>query len=73
MGGVMVNVLALSEIDRGFDPRVGQTKDNKIDICCFSAQHAAITSKSKNDLARNQVNVSKWSDMLSQCATTIKI
>jgi len=52
---------------------VGQTKDNKIDICCFSAQHAAIASKSKNDLARNQVNVSKWSDMLSQCATTIKI
>ena len=26
-GGVMVSVLALSAVDRGFQPRLGQTKD----------------------------------------------
>ena len=39
IGGVMVSVLASSVVDRGFDPRSGQTKDYKIDICCFSAKH----------------------------------
>jgi hypothetical protein len=29
---------ALSAIDRGFDPREGQTKDYKIGMCCFSAK-----------------------------------
>ena len=35
----MVSVLASSDVhgDIGFKPRSGQTKDNKIDICCFSA------------------------------------
>ena len=27
IGGVMVNVLALSAVDRGCEPRSGQTKD----------------------------------------------
>jgi hypothetical protein len=35
--GVMVSVLASSVVDRGFEPGLGQTKDYKIDICCFSA------------------------------------
>jgi hypothetical protein len=46
-----------------FEPRSGQTKDYQIAICCFSAKHAALRKKSKNYLARNQNNVSEWSDM----------
>jgi len=38
----MISVLASSVVDRGFVPRSGQTKDSKIDICCFSAKHAAL-------------------------------
>jgi hypothetical protein len=41
IGGVMINVLASSEVDRGFEPQSGQTKDYNIGICCFSAKHAA--------------------------------
>jgi hypothetical protein len=55
----MVSVLASSAVDRGFDPRSGQTKDYKIGICCFSAKHAALRRKSKDWLARNQNNVSE--------------
>jgi hypothetical protein len=63
IGGVMVSVLASSAIDRGFEHRSGQTKDCKIGICCFSAKHAVLRSKSKDWLAWNQNNVSEWSDM----------
>jgi hypothetical protein len=59
----MVSVLASSAVDRGFEPRSGQTKDYKISIYCFSAKHAALRRKSKDGLARNQNNVSEWSDM----------
>jgi hypothetical protein len=59
----MVSVFASSVVDRGFEPRTGQTKDYTIDICCFSAKHAALRRKSKDWLARNQNNVSGWSDM----------
>jgi hypothetical protein len=74
----MVCVLASSEVDRGFEPRPGQTKDYKIGICCFSAKLAALRRKSKDGLARNQNNVSEWNDMstrwlLFQWASTIKI
>jgi hypothetical protein len=34
----MVSMFASIEIDRGFKPWLGQTKDYKIDICCFSAK-----------------------------------
>ena len=65
IGSVMVmgSVLASSAVDRWFDTRLGQTKDYKSGICCFSAEHAALRKKSKNWLARNQNNVSEWSDM----------
>jgi hypothetical protein len=56
----MVSVLASSAIDLVFEPRLGQTKDYKIGICCFSAKHAALRRKSKDWLTRN---VSEWSDM----------
>ena len=61
-GGVMVSVLASSAVDRIFKHRSGQNKDNKIGICCFSAKHAALRKKSKDRLAQDQDNVSKWGD-----------
>ena len=50
---VLVSMLATSEVDRGFEPRSGQTKDYKIVIRCFSDNHAALRSKNKGSLARN--------------------
>ena len=58
----MVNMLVSSAVDRGLECRLGQTKDYKIGIC-FSAKHAALRSKNNDWLARNQENVSEWSDM----------
>jgi hypothetical protein len=74
----MGSVLASSAVYRGFEPRSGQTKDYKIGICCFSTKHAALRSKSKEWLARDQNNVSEWSDMsvhglLFRWATTIRV
>ena len=74
----MVSVLASNVVDRGFESRSGQTKDYKIGIWSFSAKHAALRIKSKDWLARNQNNVSEWSDMstrgpLFQWASTVKI
>jgi hypothetical protein len=57
IGGVMVSVFASSLVDRGFEPRLGQTKDYKIGICCFFAKHAALRRKRKDWLAWNQDNV----------------
>ena len=53
-------------------------QDYKIGICCFSAKHAELRRKSKDWLARNQNNVSEWSDMstrglLFQWTSTINI
>jgi hypothetical protein len=59
----MASVLALSAVDRGFEPQLGQTKDYQIGICFFSAKHAALRSKSKDWLARNQDNVTEWGGM----------
>ena len=71
IGSVMDSGLASSAVDRGFEPRSGQTKDYEIDIVAspLSTQHW---------LARNQNNVSEWSDistrgLLFQWASTIKI
>ena len=44
-GGVMVSMLVWSAVDHGFEPRSGHSKDYKIDICCFSAQHTALRRK----------------------------
>ena len=78
ISGVMVSVLASSAVDRGFDLWSGQTKDYKINICCFSAKHATLGRRSKDWLAWNQNNVSEWSDistrgLLFQWASTVKI
>ena len=59
----MVSVLASSAVDRGFEPRTGETKDYTIGICCFFAKYAALRGKGKDWLARNQNSVSQWCDM----------
>jgi hypothetical protein len=74
--GVMVSRLASSTVDREFESWSGQTKVFK--ICSFSNKHSSLRRKSKDWLARNQDNVSEWSDMsihrlLIQWASTIKI
>jgi hypothetical protein len=47
-----------------FEPQSGQTKDYKIGICCFSAKHAALQSKSKDWLDQNRDKMlCQWSDM----------
>jgi hypothetical protein len=63
IGGVLVSVLTSNAVDRGFEPRSGQTKDYPIGICCFSAKHKASRRKSKHWFARIQNNVSEWGDM----------
>ena len=63
IGDAMIRVLSTSAVDRGFKTRSGQTKDFKLDICCFSANQAALRCKSNDKLARNQDNVSERSDM----------
>ena len=75
----MDSVLTSSVVDRGFEPRLSQTKDYEIGICCFSAKHPALRSRSR-DWAWNQNSVSEWSHMSShfpqavvQLASTIKI
>ena len=62
----MVSMLALSAINCGYEPRSCQTKEYEIGICCFSAKNAALRRKSKDWLARNQNNVSEWSDISTQ-------
>ena len=59
----MFNVITLSVKDHRFDPGSGQSKDYKIDICCFFAKHAVLRNKSRDWLALNQDNVSEWCDM----------
>jgi hypothetical protein len=66
IGSVMVSGFASSAIDCGYELRSCQTKEYKIGICCFSAKNAALRRKSKDRLARNQNNVSEWSDISTQ-------
>jgi len=63
IGGEIISVLASCAVDRGFESRSTKTKDYKIGICCFSANHSALRRKSKDWLARNQKNLSEWGDM----------
>ena len=44
LDGVMVSVSDSSAVD-GFDPWLGQTKDNRIGIWCLSTKQATLTSK----------------------------
>ena len=74
----MVNVLVPSAVDRGFDPRSGQTKDYEIGMCCFSAKYVALSRNNKDWLGKNQDNVSEWRDiflcgLLFQLTSSTKI
>ena len=60
IGGIMGGVLTSSVVDHGFEPRSGQSKVHTIAICCFSANHRALCSNSKDWLARNENKVSEW-------------
>jgi hypothetical protein len=61
--GVIISMLASSAVDRGFEPRLGQTKDYEIGICCFSAKQPTLRRKSKDWSAQNQNNVSELGNM----------
>ena len=61
--GVIISMLASSAVDRGFEPRSGQTKDYEIGICCFSAKQPVLRRKSKDWSAQNQNNVSELGNM----------
>jgi hypothetical protein len=63
ISGIIVRVLVSSVVDHVFEPRADKTKDYAIGICCFSTKHASLRRKSKDWLARNQDNMSEWSDM----------
>ena len=54
IGGVMVRVLASSVIERGFEPRSGQTKDYKIGTCCYSAKHTVSIKEKGQRLAGSE-------------------
>jgi hypothetical protein len=58
-------MLTSSVVDRGFEPRSGQTNDYKIGIYCFSNKHAALKRKSKDWLALNKNNVSEQGSTLT--------
>ena len=59
----MVSVIASSAVDRGFEPRSGQTTDYELDMRCFSAKHTALRRNSKDYLAWNQDNVAEWGNI----------
>jgi hypothetical protein len=61
----MVSMLKSSAVDRGFEPRSGQTKDYKIGIFCFSAKHITLRREGKDLFAPNQENVSNGATCLS--------
>jgi len=57
----MITMIATITNDYVFELRSGRSKDYKIGMCWLSEKHAAW--KRKDWLARNQDNVSKWSDI----------
>ena len=73
IGGVMVSMPTSNAVDHKFESQLVQTKDYKICICCFSAKHAALRRKNKDWLARNQNNVSEYSDMSSTTCGLVSV
>jgi hypothetical protein len=62
IGGVMVNVLASSVVDRGFETRPGQTKTTKLAFVVFplSTQHCRV--RTRTGWLRIKI-CPEWSDM----------
>ena len=63
IGYVMISVLALSTVDRGFVPWSYKTKDDNIGMCCFFSKHPALRSKTKDWLVRTLDNLSEVRDI----------
>jgi hypothetical protein len=57
----MISMFVSNAVECGFEPWSDQTKDNKIDICCFSTVtlRATLRRKSKDWFAQNRDNVSE--------------
>ena len=51
ISGIMAIVFTSHAEDRALEPRSGQTKDYKNDICYLSAKHTAVSIKCKDWLA----------------------
>jgi hypothetical protein len=49
--GVLLSVITSCAVDLGFEPPSSQANVFKIGMCCFSAEHSALRSKSKDWLA----------------------
>jgi len=50
----ILQTLALNINQKCINPRPGHTNDCEMGMCCCSAKHAALRTKSKHWLARNQ-------------------
>ena len=42
IGDVMISMVVSNMVDRRFESQLGQTKDYKIGICCFSAKNIVL-------------------------------
>ena len=78
MSALFVDIFALIVVDRGVKTLISQINDRNICTCCFTAKHTALSSTNKDWMARNQHNVSEWSElatrvMLLQWVSTMKI
>ena len=59
----MVRGLVLHAIDHRLDLHSGKSKNYKIGICCLSAKHIALRSKTKYWLVWTGDNMSEWGNM----------
>ena len=59
VSSVMASGIVSRVVDRGFDQQSDKTKICKIEICCLSARHVAITGTNKDVLAWSLDNVSE--------------
>ena len=71
IGGVMFSVLALSVVDCGCEPQLGQIKDYIHGIFCFFTRHVVLRSRRNDCLAWNQANVFNWATCLpAECCVS---
>ena len=61
----MVSVLALSAVDRGFEPHRVKPKTKLVFVA------SPLSTQSKDLLTRNQINVSEWGDMSIRGGRTV--
>ena len=67
--GVIINVLAQSVVDRGFEFWSGRTKIYEIDICCFSTKRTTLRRKNNHWLSRNQDKGVERHDLHAICCS----